>query len=188
MDTSATALQHVNVKFFIEHADSVDLDEVIQVFHRWIQDQKLDDLLIDVADYRLVPSGPGILLIGHNAQYSFDNSGDRLGVLFNQKSTVDGSPQEVIFNAIETARKVCRLLAQDDWKKSRISFLGTELQITVNDRLLAPNTEETLERLKPSILAALNQSLGTKDCTLERATDPRARFSLLVKFAQEFQI
>ena len=49
-------LQHVNVKF--PSAGSIDLTQAIPVFHRWIQEQALPGLLIDVADYRHVPEGP----------------------------------------------------------------------------------------------------------------------------------
>src|SRR5260370_24044056 len=82
-------LQHINVKLVLKDSDSLDhgrdLDPVIPVFHSWIQQQAFDELLLDVADYRHVEGGPGILLIGHEADYSLDNTDNRLGVRYNRK-------------------------------------------------------------------------------------------------------
>ncbi|MCG8364404.1 MAG: hypothetical protein MJA27_13865, partial [Pseudanabaenales cyanobacterium] len=71
MEATQAAVQHVNVKIFLKGPE-VSKEDAINVFHSWIQDQKLDDQLIDVADYSHVPEGPGVMLIGHNAFYSFD--------------------------------------------------------------------------------------------------------------------
>ena len=70
-------IQHVRVKIFAR--ESVDLGAAIPVFHRWIQDRVCPEMLIDVADYRHVPNGPGVVLMGHEASYSLDNTKGRLG-------------------------------------------------------------------------------------------------------------
>ena len=51
-------LQHVNVKVHARVA-ALDLTPAIDVFHRWIQNDYGDHLLLDVADHRHVPAGPG---------------------------------------------------------------------------------------------------------------------------------
>src|ERR1700676_5233406 len=79
-------VQHVNVKIFAEDTEAVDLALAIPVFHRWIQESICEELLIDVADYRYWPAGPGVLLVGHEANYSLDLSGWRLGLLYNRKA------------------------------------------------------------------------------------------------------
>ena len=45
------------------------LDPAIPVFHRLIQRGLVEGLVIDVADYRHVPDGPGVLLVGHDVDY-----------------------------------------------------------------------------------------------------------------------
>ncbi len=47
-----------------------DLEPAIAVFHRCIQRGWLEGQLIDVADYRHVPSGPGVMLGGHDVEYT----------------------------------------------------------------------------------------------------------------------
>ena len=70
-------LQHVNVKFLVEGDLKVDPARFIEVFHQWIRDETLEELLIDVADYRHVPSGPGVMLIALEADYSMDHADNR---------------------------------------------------------------------------------------------------------------
>jgi hypothetical protein len=48
-----------DLKLFLDAASRFDLEECIPIFHRWIQDQALDEVLIDVADYRHVHHGRG---------------------------------------------------------------------------------------------------------------------------------
>ena len=47
-----------------ESQREADLEPLIPIFHGWIQDQVSEELLLDVADYRHVPAGPGVMLIG----------------------------------------------------------------------------------------------------------------------------
>lgn len=87
-------VQHINIKFYIENPETVSLAEYSAVFNFWIQEQRLDELLIDVADYLHVHNGPGIMLIGYEADYSLDNRAGRLGLLYNRKAQVEGTTQE----------------------------------------------------------------------------------------------
>src|SRR3989442_6323570 len=85
-------VQHVRVKIFAREPVSIDLGDAIPIFHRWIQDRVCPEMLIDVADYRHVPNGPGVMLIGHEANYSLDNTKDRLGLPYSRKQA-GGEPQ-----------------------------------------------------------------------------------------------
>ena len=76
-------LHKINVKFFVEKDSNVALDTFIPVFHRWIQKNELEGLLIDVAQYTHMYQGPGVLLIAHEANYSFDETDGRRGILYN---------------------------------------------------------------------------------------------------------
>ena len=65
--------QQLSVKIFAHDPAAVQPAAFIPIFHRWIQESRLADrLLIDVADYRHVANGPGVLLIGHEAHYALD--------------------------------------------------------------------------------------------------------------------
>ena len=89
-------VQHINLKLFIANPEAVKLEEFGAVFNNWIQRRVTLELLIDVADYLHVHNGPGILLIGHEADYSLDNRAGRLGLLYNRKAQLDGSVQVLL--------------------------------------------------------------------------------------------
>ena len=73
------------LKFFLDDASEVELEEFIPVFHDWIQTQQIEELLIDVADYRHVPHGPGVVLVAHDAHYAMDLAEGRLGLLYSRR-------------------------------------------------------------------------------------------------------
>ena len=146
---SPMELQHINVKLFLKNVEEVDLEALIPVFHRWIQDQTSGELLLDVADYRHVHAGPGVVLIGHHGDYSVDNSGGRLGVRYNRKGPLEGTNQDRLLQATKAALIACRRLEDEPLLKGTLRFNGRELEVWINDRLLAPNSEETRRTIHP---------------------------------------
>src|SRR5215208_2214289 len=82
-------LQKIAVKIFTEGPNSVPLSDFIDVFHGWIQ--STDGVYHDVADYSHMRAGPGVVLIANSANVGIDESDNRRGLLFTQKTQVDGS-------------------------------------------------------------------------------------------------
>src|SRR5437879_9478234 len=109
----AVELQHVNVKLLLENPEDLNLDAVITVFHSWIQDQVCEELLLDVADYRHVHHGPGVVLIGHEADYASDNTDGRLGIRYNRKAPLEGSNRERLANSLRSALAAAERLQLD---------------------------------------------------------------------------
>src|SRR5438105_13367664 len=102
-------MQHVHIKIFADRAD-IQIGDAITVFHQWIQDRVVPELLIDVADYKHVPDGPGVILIGHEANYSLDETDGRLGLLYNRKAAVEGKAEAVLRQAFDAALSAARHL------------------------------------------------------------------------------
>src|SRR5665213_247713 len=100
-------LQHVNVKLLLQNSADAGLEPLIPVFHSWIENQNGDGLLIDVADYSHVPSGPGVVLIGHEGNFSVDNADNRLGVRYNRKAILEGGNQEKLSQATRAVLNGC---------------------------------------------------------------------------------
>ena len=73
-------LQRVALKVFLTDDSVLDPRDAIPVFHRWIQTHAVDGLLIDVADYAHLPTGPTVLLVAHEGHYSLDRTHGRLGL------------------------------------------------------------------------------------------------------------
>ena len=179
-------LQHINVKLFLERPKKVDLDAAIFVLHGWVQDQVCEELLIDVADYRHLDGGPGVMLIGHEANYSLDLADQKLGVRYNRKAPLEGTNEDRLTQATCAALNAFNRLASDPKLAHQYIFNGTELQLFVNDRLLAPNRKETFEALKPELEAFFRKLYGKNGFSLSCGGDPRNLFSVIVKTSRSF--
>lgn len=169
-------MQHVNIKIPVEGELPVKLEKFIPVFHRWIRENALGEMMIDVADYGHVPNGPGVMLLGHEADYSLDHNGGVYGLLYNRKAELVGSNAERYLAAFGCAAKACGLLEAEF---PSLKFSRTRFELIVNDRALAPNTPETLAAFQPEFEAYLKETFGD-GFTVENTGEPRQRFGVTV--------
>src|SRR3984893_9460867 len=132
MENSHVQLQHVNVKLLLRNPEDVDLEPLIPVFHDWIRDQVGEGLLVDMADYRHVDAGPGVVLIGHEGNYSVDNTDNRLGVRYNRKAALDGSNQDRLKQAARAALTACQRLEAKSRLGGKVRFNGQEIEIFID--------------------------------------------------------
>lgn len=149
-------LQKINVKFFVEKGADIPLASFVPVFHRWIQEDKLEGMLVDVAEYTHVFQGPGVLLIAHEANYSLDEENGKRGFLYNQKRTPEKSVEDHLKTAFQRALKACSLLEKEPGFTGKIKFSPTHLQVFVNDRMEAPYSPESLGKLEETLNPFLN--------------------------------
>ncbi len=168
-------VQHVNLKIFALGPAGIDLAEAIPVFHRWIQNSVTGELLIDVADYRHVPEGPGVMLIAHEAHYALDNGGGRFGLLYNRRVAESGDTRAKLQQAYDGALAACRRLEEEPEFKGKLKFNPGDVEVIFNDRYFTPNTAETFEALKPELESFFSELWGEDAYTFERAGEPRER-------------
>ena len=179
-------LQHVNAKIFVDGELNVAPERFIELFHRWIQEGTLAErFMLDVADYRHVPSGPGVVLIGLNEDFAFDNGAGRCGMLYNRKAPLDGSNADRLRQALASAAEACELVEK---QLDGVKFSRQEFQLVVNDRALAPNTPQTYEACQPEIEAFVTEALGHSDFRLAQETEPRRRFGVTVHSVKPFEL
>jgi hypothetical protein len=180
--------QHVNVKIYTDGEPKTDTRLFIDVFHEWIQQDTLDEMLIDVADYRHVPAGPGVLLVGHEADYAMDNTDGRCGLRYNRKATVSGNNIDRFRQALASAAHACELLELRFASEGALRFSRQEFELYINDRALAPNTPETCDAFKLELESFLASAFGGNVFTFERQYDPRRLVGATVKFATPFDL
>ena len=166
-------MQHIHIKLFVESPAAVRLADAIPVFHRWIQTSAVPGLLIDVADYSHVINGPGVVLIGHEAYYSLDANRGRVGLLYQRKAKADGAGAENLRNALQAAQAAAALLEQEPEFAGKLRFRQDQVAVTLNDRLLYPNNDETWAAVEPALRAVLD------GYTLVRNENPRELFEVL---------
>jgi hypothetical protein len=184
MERVAIELQHINVKFFVNEPEKVDLEAVVPVFHQWIQGQIFDELLLDVANYSHVPEGPGVVLIGHEADYALDNSDGRLGVRYNRKAALAGSNGDRLVQATRSALNAFLRLEED----FKVYFNKREVEIVVNDRLLAPNNEETAKLAQPELEEFFGQLFQGAAYAAKYRAEPRQLFGVAIIPEREFSL
>lgn len=174
-------MEHVNIKIFATgDSSNVRFADAIPVFHRWIQSRDLPELLIDVADYSHVPAGPGVLLVGHEANYALDNERNRPGLLYSRKAADGATAEKSLQRAYDSALSASRRLEAEPEFQGKLKFDTGELEITLSDRGLYPNTEEGWKSVEPAVTAFLDGLYGAGAYNLTRPTDPRERLSVHV--------
>jgi hypothetical protein len=148
MDTSKLQL-----KIFAtpESAKAVHAEAFVPVFHGWIKEHVLPELLIDVASYAHVPEGPSVALIGHGSDYFLDEGGGRLGLVHSRKRSGFGPSERLGDLARRTFHAAALLEASAPSASGRLHFATNELQLKLNDRLSAPATDATFAAIRPEV-------------------------------------
>ncbi len=150
----------VQVKVFANPKTTVDAEAFIPVFHRWIRDDVLDELVIDVADYTHVHHGPGVLLIGHGGDYAYDLADGRPGLVYSRKRAHDGPFAARLEDALRRALGACARIEGDPNLEGQVRFDARHFSVRIPDRLHAPATPATWAEVRPTLEASLNRLLA----------------------------
>jgi len=171
-------LQRIGIKLFAESSASAPVREFIPVFHSWIQKQAIENhLLIDVHNYSHIHNGPGILLVAQEGNFSIDMADGRMGLLYYRKKL-----GEDFASVLKTVLAGCKLLESDPAFAGRLRFRTDEMLVIANDRLLAPNNDETFAALNASLAAGLKSVLPGQTFTLARSSvNPKERLAIRVQ-------
>jgi hypothetical protein len=166
--------------FFAEGGTPIALEDFVPIFHGWIRERRIDDVLIDVADYAHVADGPGVLLVCHEGQYVIDGRDARPGLSYARKRGDAGADLVVrATTPLVRALRAARLLAHDPALASRLSFRTDEIEVRVIDRLHGPNDDATLDAMAPGLSEAIARIWGAAPAELVRTSaDPRSPLSI----------
>jgi len=178
-------LHKFGIKFFAQGAEQFDILKLIPIYHRWIQQNALEDLLIDVADYSHVPSGPGVMLIAHEGNYALDETGHERGVVYYSKQKLSGDLSERFARVAHRALKAAELMSAAADLEGALKVPGNRLQFFANDRLVAPNTDAVYAELEPAFKTFLDRLYAGSPYELERETDPKERLTVRVSVDSE---
>jgi len=176
-----TEIVRIGAKLYAANPEVIDLGAYVPLFHGWIQRRILDGVPIDVADYAHVPDGPGVMLIGDEADRSIDLGEGRPGVLYQRKRHGSGSLEERFAASILAADGVADEIEADP-ASAGVRFDRDEILLKVTDRRLAPNEDATLDALRPAIEAALASVRPGRAAEISRVPeDPRGPFIVRVR-------
>lgn len=174
------------VKLFLQDASGLGLEEFVPVFHRWIQTQWLDEVLVDVADYRHVHHGPGVVLVSHGAQYAIDMAAGRMGLLYSRRresSTSRGTTPGTaarLAAVLGAALTAAQRLEADDSLQGRLRFRGDTWLLRLNDRLY-PATPEAFDSVRRHLRPLLPTLYPGCDVAVEPVVGPDTRLAACIQ-------
>jgi hypothetical protein len=167
----------IGVKLYAREPERVDPARFIPLFHGWIQGGTVDGLPIDVADYAHVHQGPGVMLIGHEADHAIDLGEGRPGILYQRKREPEGTLEERVGAALAAADRAAEQIEADPGAGG-VEFARDEILVRVLDRRAAPNDEATAAELLPAVEAAVAAARPGRTATIERVDDPTGPLAL----------
>ena len=179
-------LVKLDLKVLASSESAAAPEELIPVFHRWITERVLPELLIDVADYSHVHQGPGVLLVGHDAIYAYDESRGEPGLLYSRRR--ETAPEtagirtldERLESLLLCAFRACDQIEAEPQLDGRIAFDRHRIELRVNDRLV-PRDDETASALGEALRRALAEAGVADDrgpVGVQRIGEARDRLTL----------
>ena len=161
MEHAIDRLQRFAVKLYLEPGSTLAPRSCIEIFHRWIQQGAVPGLLIDVADYTHLTGGPRLVLVAHEGHYALDDADGRMGLVYTRKQPLEGTLPERLAAAAGILLAAAERLEHDtaDLADGCAEFLGNELAVVANDRLIAPPTDAAAEAVLRGAVAALGARL-----------------------------
>ena len=176
------APQRLSIKLYFSHEQLPGPEEQIAMFHRWIRDKKLGGLLIDVADYAHVPEGPGIMLIGHEADYAIDHGPGGPGLMTTRKRIDSGDLASAVQQTCRLAIAAAEALAAESLSAS-LEVATDRMRVLVLDRLRYPADASDIQGTAGQIAAAASEVFGAEAEAEPLPGDGRGPMAVDLKFA-----
>jgi hypothetical protein len=170
------------LKIFADADPGLNASVLVPVFHGLIQAGAIEEhLLIDVADYDHVHHGPGTVLVSHEANFAMDRGGGRPGLLYQRKQPLPGHTfRERLAQVTAATLRAAARLEEDAALRGKLKFRTDDLLFRVADRLLAPNTPETFNALRPD-LERFFSDLYEGPVTLTHGSPPQNLFEVSIR-------
>ncbi|MBK7579364.1 MAG: hypothetical protein IPI67_04075 [Myxococcales bacterium] len=158
--------RRIELSFPFEPGCLPDPELVVPIFHAWIRERALDEVLVDVARYGHVSEGPAVLLCGQATDYVIDvtRAGKRFATLRKRDAASD---QERLADVARHAVRAAVLLEQS---LPSVRLRTDLVTVRLIDRLNAPNTPQAFAALKEEVAAFARGWLG--DAEVVHSDDP----------------
>lgn len=171
----------INVKFFAEKGSDIPLHDFIPVFHRWIQQDKLEGFLVDVTEYTHVHQGPGVLIIAQEANYSVDEALGKRGFMYAQKRVPEKKAEEYLKTAFRRTLQAASFLENEKEFAGKLKFATGHFEVTINDRLAAPGGSASQAEIEKVLKPFLDNLYGAGSYQLTGEKDAKKLAGFEVK-------
>lgn len=174
--------QRLSIKLYAHNPPAIAGRSFVDVFHRWIRDRTVGRALIDLHNYSHVRNGPGVVLVGHEAQYRMDETDGKLGLRYVRKRELTGGWSERLQTVLKEAVHAALVMSREPIPEGHLSFTLDRFGLGVEDRAVAPNDASTAEQLAELARAAWGPTLGSFDAV--HVDNPRGILALVLQPAQ----
>ena len=168
--------KRLGVKISLKQPTSLTPADILPIFQRWIQERRVEGMLIDVIDYKHVPEGPGVVLIADEADFAYDLTDGRTGMNYIRKRGLPGDLAAALRMGFRGAFTAARALEAEapgdivfDFSRAKISFL---------DRMSYRNRPAVFEQSRATLTELLRQIYGAQVEISRQYADPRALFAV----------
>ena len=168
--------KRLGVKFSLKQQPTLQPEDILPIFQRWIQEHSIEGMLIDVVDYKHVPDGPGIVLIADEADLVYDLTDGEIGLYYLRKRNLPETLGDALCLVFSRTLEAARALEAEapgdivfDYRSAKISFL---------DRIYYRNEPETFEAVRGIMTETLSEIFGANVEVTRQYDDSRAVFAL----------
>lgn len=171
----------LGAKLYFLPGPRIEAQEFIPIFQRWVAEDVLQgEQMIDVVRYRHVKDGPWVMMVGLGSHYAIDGADGRPGLRYSRRRRASGSPGERLRSLLATSLAAARRLTDE----TALLFATDELELSIEDRLLAPNTKETFERVEDELRPFSLLLFEGAEIEPINATSPKNPFRVRVRAAK----
>lgn len=171
-----TVPKRLGVKFSLKQQPSLEPEDILPIFQRWIQEHRVEGMLIDVIDYKHVPEGPGIVLIADEADFAYDLADGEIGLNYIRKRGLPGDLPAALRLVFRNALAAARALEAE--APGDILFDFASAKISFYDRIVYRNDPAVFENARAALTNALSDLFGAPVTLSRHYDDPRAVFAL----------
>jgi hypothetical protein len=127
-------------------------------------------------------------LIGHESNWSLDFGDGEPGLLYTRKREALGDVETRLKDAFRLALEACKLLQIEEDIENPIAFDTRDFVFGINNRLLAPNDDETLQDVQEGLTQFFDWLFDGEKVDLVRDQRSRSRFNLRVRVSREISV
>ena len=179
--TAELDLQRVCLKILTDAPISQKLDPFLSIFGRWRTDAADPAQWVDLADYAHMARGPGIVLIGHRCNFSFDLGTAAPGILYCSKQGLEGSLEARLAAVFRHCYALAGRLAAEPEFPAGVHLRTGVLELVFNDRLETPNNGAVSAVLRPAVAKVLDKLFGPGAYRLTPDADPARRLGFAIE-------
>ncbi len=176
--------KRLSLKFNLRREPKLQPADILPIFQRWIQEHTVEDMLIDVIDYKHVPQGPGIILVADESDTAYDLGDGEIGLQYIRKRALPDTLEAALWLVFRRALAAAQALEAEapgdlafDFSRAKISFL---------DRRHYPNQPATFAAAQAELARILSDIYAAPVAVRRAYEDPRRLFALRAQAAAEY--